>query len=357
MASTSLQPEPIPGLKQAIQEAPSVTIGTMISAITSSLAIMVDSGKETYDLLGHHLLTTGSPMYNQIMMIFITFMPQPLIDVCMKVNGNYKCPEMVCMGEIIHPVVKAMMFKNILSSHYHDQSMKDKSHGTYADKVSPPPSRRVEGRKEQTSSPTEGNNQHYVGKVLPPNQQNTNTLYMSKVPAEARGEPLKLLTVLRFPEDLFVSPQIKVRNGPHDSYFISGPMDDPEWASKVLACKPVSDIRHTDVHLAMAHRARRPPSEDQVRKREEVAQAMRKHFMMKSHQMSTSTTSTRKRTDNPITPGPNINKRVSDRSTPAGFSKTLNMDIDEAEWSGDDSWAAGNTQVEEEEKGNKEKVT
>lgn len=336
-----------------------MTIGSMTSAVFSCVANMKKSGMEVREI-GRSLLTTGSPHYNQIMSIFLISMPNPLVKASMEVQESYKCEEMVCIGEIIHPVVKAIMMSDDLSNAYHghDPSMIVKSHGTYAEKVSSPPSQSTEGRK-QTNTPTEDikPKQHYPTKVFPSTQQNTNTLYMSKVPVEARREPLKLLTVLRFPEDLFVSPQIKVRNGPHASCFISGPMDDPEWASKVLACKPVSDIRHTDVHLAMAHRARRPPSEDQVRKREEVAQAMRKHFMMKSHQVSTSTTSTRKRTDNPITPGPNINKRVSDRSTPAGFSKTFNMDIDDADWSGDDSWAVGNTQVEEEEKGNKEKVT
>jgi hypothetical protein len=173
-----------------------------------------------------------------------------------------------------------------------------------------------------------------------PPQQNTNTLYVSKVPAEATGEPLKLLIVLGFPEDLFANPHIQVRNGPFGSYFIRGPSDDPEWANTVMGHKPQSEIRHTQVHLGLARRrfqrTLRPPSEEQVSKREEVAQKMRQRFGQKEPEVSTSTstsTTSKKRPVNPTTPGPHASKRSGDRQTPGASMEVADpfFDIDDAE--------------------------
>ena len=367
----SQQPEPIPGLLQAVQGLKTVTTGGMSSEVVSALARMVKPGKKIREVV-EPLSTTGSPMYDHVMQIFLSSMPKPLVEAFMVVNDHYKCPEMVCVGEIILPVIKVMMINQDLpQDDDHLQPMKVTSYGTYAEKVSLPPSKPMEGRQMMNSNPKDDSwpKQHYVGKVKPP-QQTTNTLYMSKLPAEAKDQPIELLKIIGFPEAMFESPLIQVASGRNGNYFINGPTDDKKWASRILAYKSQTEIKHTEVHLAMGHpRSRRPPSEEQVKKREMVEEKVRNHFKKKEQKVNSNSNITRKRSSVMTTPAPSANKRVSDRPTPNDFLKHVDVDLDNIDEAvlpspaGHIQWdTPGNIQrmeEDEEEKqgmGNKEKV-
>jgi hypothetical protein len=114
---------------------------------------------------------------------------------------------------------------------------------------------------------------------LPPEVREANTLYMSKLPDYAAGQPLALLQRLNFPANLVNDPEVKVRQGPYGAYFIMGPPSNPTWADQVMAHKHQSLIRDTKVHLNYARRRQqRPNPHDREQKEREVDEQLRKEF-------------------------------------------------------------------------------
>ena len=141
--------------------------------------------------------------------------------------------------------------------------------------VAPPAPPRRQARSP--SSSFNGNNRSPAPKVVSPPP--TNGVYMSKVMSEV-DNPKQLMVLLGFPKELVDHPQVTFRQGrqygEYKTFFIEGPLNDPNWAKKVVGMKLTTNLVNTSIHMDYARP--RKPQVDREEVVKEVEAAIRNRF-------------------------------------------------------------------------------
>lgn len=270
-----------PILQPFLQLLPTGNIGRFQTIVMTYLSSSI--GKNP-DLIRDFANPT-SPIYQELYRTFFVF------DHGSEVKDWHddSMKKAMFFNDVIKPLKMAIDFGLIMAgekagSHHHESSSSSSSASSSSSSTSPSPS-------SSSSSSSSSQNQRITQPEKPSKSipiaprftikstnspsSPTNSLYVSNLPPGVNRDAnavVRVLTTLCFPQELIHDRQILHRPGPHNSCFLQGPSDDPEWAQKMMEAKLVDPcvLRDSKIHVAYARPKATASSPGRTRKMEEI---------------------------------------------------------------------------------------